>query len=479
MPRLLPVLLLVMAWPGAAPAAENAEAAQRLPAPLEWLVHLERDLMPFWTMPAALGTPIGNFPTFRCNDGSLYNPRRPCPELAGAEPWISDHLDRRYVRIMSRQVYAYAAAFHMTGKPRYLALARAGVRFILDEAVDPATGDVVTYWDGGGRPDNLGLRQTSQDLAYALNGLSFYYYVTRDPEVLDAIRRVKTYIFDAYFDRQRDIMRLTAAGERAGHRVLVANLDQINAYMLLVASALPQPERTAWIDDLRHLTRIIIRTFHDPATGMILNNLDTAEEPPNFGHTIKTYWMIHNIGRLARDPDLTGFAADQAERILDGAFLADSGAWARQPNPDGSLERNVEWWVHAERDQAAASLALDEPRLAGYLARTYRFWLEAMVDHRYGEVWDTLIMPGRRPAMPKAYSWKNGYHSVEHALIAYITTKALAGLPVTLYYAFPVGPMPQAVAPYVFNGAIVRRTVLPLDVLDGHNTVAVTFDDIR
>ena len=38
--------------------------------------------------------------------------------------------------------------------------------------------------------------RTPQQLAYGLLGTSFYYYLTRDPDVLKDVLAVKTYIFE-------------------------------------------------------------------------------------------------------------------------------------------------------------------------------------------------------------------------------------------------------------------------------------------
>jgi hypothetical protein len=46
-----------------------------LPTGREWLTHIRQDLPPYWTAPAALGNPVGNFPTFRANDGSVIDPK--------------------------------------------------------------------------------------------------------------------------------------------------------------------------------------------------------------------------------------------------------------------------------------------------------------------------------------------------------------------------------------------------------------------
>jgi len=71
------------------PAPAPRLAAASLPSLERWRRHLAEDLMPYWTTPDALGTPLGNFPTFRCADGSAYRAASPCPEAASAPPWIA------------------------------------------------------------------------------------------------------------------------------------------------------------------------------------------------------------------------------------------------------------------------------------------------------------------------------------------------------------------------------------------------------
>ena len=56
------------------------------------LVQVDSLLMPFWTHKDALGSPLGNFPTYHCNDGSLSN----CNELKDVD------IQSDYLRMKSR-----------------------------------------------------------------------------------------------------------------------------------------------------------------------------------------------------------------------------------------------------------------------------------------------------------------------------------------------------------------------------------------
>ena len=113
---------------------------RELPRGKRWLEHLKKDLLPFWTMPSALGEPLGNFPTYRNNDGSLVDPTKGRPEL--------ERLD--YVRAKSRQCFGYGVAYHMTGEEEYLNYAKAGVAFLREKAIDRVHGGAFSYFSSPG-----------------------------------------------------------------------------------------------------------------------------------------------------------------------------------------------------------------------------------------------------------------------------------------------------------------------------------------
>src|SRR5690242_2331719 len=109
-----------------APIASALAQGYSLPSGSRWLAHLNKDLLPFWMSESALGNPIGAFPTFRCDDQTLYDPRRPCAEVTRNTKQPSE----RSLVALSRQSYGYGVAFHLTGQLKYLNLMKAGIDFI-------------------------------------------------------------------------------------------------------------------------------------------------------------------------------------------------------------------------------------------------------------------------------------------------------------------------------------------------------------
>lgn len=482
-----------------APAASEARpaldaVALSLPGPERWRAHLEDELLPFWTTPEALGSPPGNFPTLRCLDGRAYHADTPCAELASAPPWIAREAGVEYARMKSRQVFAYGVGFHVTGDPSLLAHARAGVEYLRRHAYERDTGSAVSYWRDG-RPGPPPAQRTSQDLAYAQLGLAFYYYLTRDPEVLADLQRLKDHIFSAYYEPSKGLVRWVREASEAGQpgqEELVAQLDQINAYLLLLAPLVDEPERGRWLGDLGRLTRTLVERFYAPQEGLFWGAIHEpglrrlGSDHTDFGHSIKALWMTLLVGELVGDVSLVAFAREHAPPLFERAAQP-SGCWAASVGAGGELDRGSIWWTSAEFDQTVGTFALRDRSFGRYLPGAYRCWFERFVDPKGHEVWpfvsaDWPAELARPRKMPKAFHWKNGYHSTEHALVALLTTAGLQGRPVALHYAFRQMPDRDRIRPYLFQGTLAESTPEPLPAAPafaGLRGLRVVFRDVR
>ena len=457
-----------------------------LPAGTRWLEHLNKELLPFWTTDSSFGNPFGAFPGTRCDDATLYDTKNPCPEIQ-RNPWISPQ--HRHVVAISRQVYGYGVAFHLTGNQAYLNAMKAGIDFIRNNAMDRVNGGMATTQNISDRSwspaPNL---RNSQELAYGLLGMAFYYYLTRDADVLQDILAVKNHIFTKYYNPSLGAMQwilTSGGGVRFDEKLLVAQLDQMNTYLVLLTPLLPNPFQSEWKASLLLLSNVIIDQFYSPRERLFFLSANRPEDKvlatagTDFGHNAKALWMLRWTGLITGSADLVTFAEDNARTLFPRAYLEECGCWAEGIRQGGALEVDKSAWVFAELDQLAATLALGNPTFVQYLPRSYDYWFRHFIDPVYGEVWNGVDGITHTPLrqLPKQWQWKTAYHSFEHALVGYIVAQQLRGELVTLYYAFRQEPPAGSVQPYFFSGTI-QNIQLQIDDQAGH-AQKITFTNVH
>ena len=307
-----------------------------LPTGDRWIQHLTSDLLPFWTVPAALGNPPGSFPSVRCDDGSLLDYKKPCAPIAGNSYLLTP---AQYLVSVSRQTYGYGVAYHLTGDTKYLGYMKAGVDYIRQNAVDRTGGGMFTMFDL--KNNTWGPRRefrNAQELGYGLLGLAMYYYLTRDDQVLPDILAIKNYIAGTYYNPALGTMQWTLQNngtERFDQKQLVADLDQMNTYLVLLTPILPEPQRTEWRQTLALLVRSILGTFYSPGDHLFFTSANTPQDRNlalsgvDFGHTSKALWMMRWTGLMLGDQGLVSFSEAAGRRLFDRAYLPEDGSWAR------------------------------------------------------------------------------------------------------------------------------------------------------
>jgi len=279
----------------------------------------------------------------------------------------------------------------------------------------------------------------------------------------------------------------------ARRQELVSQLDQINAYMLLLAPLLEdEPTARAWQRDLVLLARVVKERFFAPEHGMFWGTIhDPAARAlgsrhTDFGHSMKSLWMLYLTGQVTGQRDLVEFARPLIAPLLERAAQP-SGCWASGLRSDGTVDRDSQWWIFAELDQAAATLAGREPSAAPYarhLAASYACWFTRFVDHRNHAVWPFVPFDWTETSFDhdpplKMFHWKNGYHEMEHALVALITTAGLTGQDLPLYYAFVKPPARGRIQPYYFSATIAGERDHPLPQHPGFHGRRIEFRDLH
>ena len=450
-----------------------------------WLQHHRDDLMPYWLVPEALGEPLGNFPSWRGSDGELL------PELPN-----------RGASTLGRGVYGYALAFHLTGDPVYLAYARAGLDWIEAKLEDPVHGGYFAELDASGQPVNPTANKDLFDLASVGLGYAMYFNVTRDPEVEAKLLAIRDLVFGPYYDaatnRLKDSLTYDLGTEfdTGGNGGDITNyLVPGTAFLLPTVGLLSDPARNdQFRTDLRNVTQALIDRHKNSAATNEANrwmfwgrtarfgNFNALQT--DFGHTIKSYAMIHNADQLFPDRPWSGLAADRT-RMMDLAWDDAAGRWNTRPLSfaAGNVEPDSPWWMHDEADQLLAALDLvDGFAHTARLARSTEFFLTSYVD-RASPVRETFTRISRNPEdtqLRKSAFGKNMLHNMEHALVLYLHGRAMEERPARLYYALPRSTSLVAeTRPYWFDATGQERTDLgPLAGLPGHDLVKVDFTGV-
>lgn len=461
-----------------------------------WKEHLENDLMKFWDRPEAYTMKEGLFPTYRTNKGEVLPenqeeyPKEFIAALSCEDTKGLVETDYNFVRAHSRQTYAYGIAFHMTGKEHYLDLCRQGA-LALVEAMDGNYGMFVRKNHKTGEWDRKRLERTSQDLAYGLTGLGMYYFLTHDVGILHRIIQLKDYIFKVYMDDGKGYLTWLPKHTKDAQIQIVAQLDQLYAYMLMITPSLPEPYYSLWKKDMKKIADILITQFYSEryqffwGTENESASMSLGTDHTDFGHSVKTFWVIMKIGEMLGQPFYVEFARTKIDKILRDAYIEETGSWARRINRDGSLDTDKEWWILAELDQAAEILSIHDPSYYEYLNNTQSYWLDKMVDHEYGEIWHMVSGKNDKPMIeyPKVHNWKTSLHSFEHALFGYMTAAQIKGRSFELYYALPEWERVShhTVSPYMFFGNIIdiKKGEKAKDLPDGNHIYKITYNGLH
>jgi hypothetical protein len=280
----------------------------------------------------------------------------------------------------------------------------------------------------------------------------------------------------------------------AGSWELVAQLDPVTAFLLLVQPVLTDPARqTQVLGDLRTLALRIHDSFWKDgifwgSTGAI-DHYGTNHT--DFGHILKSYWALSQIDKRLDDHPLRMFLDTNAPATLTLAFDASLGRWAKQPSSATTVVYGSDWWAYAEADQLAATLSLRDPTWIETVATTSGHFRAEYVDRTRparevvpsisrGGVW-VFNWPNNDTA--KANEWKNGFHASEHALVMYIFGHWLEGTPAPLYFALPadkVAALAAASRPYTFLGRVAQvEDLKALDADPTRRVVRVSFDQVH
>ncbi len=357
-----------------------------------------------------------------------------------------------------------------------------------------ADSSAVTFWDKTGDPHPTRLQRNTQDLAYALLAPTIYYYLTRDDEVLDMILKNNQFIWKEYYEKS-DLAEHTKLmkwvledfeGDSTNIKELLAPLDQLNAYLLLLARVAPDSLSTAFQRQIRELAYSIKDNFYSPEYNIFWGRLNKKSFDGNtdFAHGIKTFWMLYVAADYINDESLAAFAKKGADKLLKTAYLEETGSWASKYKDSSlALDKNIMTWEFDELDQMTATLSFhDTSYYSKYLKQTYMYYEEYMINHTVGGTYLGRSESGLDLGFRTGW-WFSNFHDLEHALLGYFSTANYYGDNIKLYFAFDKKKMPDKhkINPYHYQAEIANIKSEPFhdERLEEFARTKVSFNSIK
>lgn len=329
--------------------------------------------------------------------------------------------------LSARILWTFSAAYLMDKKPQYLYIAKRAYQYILDHFLDPVHGGV--YWsvDKLGKP--LSTRKQIYAQAFALYGISEFYKITREPEVLhhavSLFKIIEKYSFDTKnggyleaFSQEWDLLedlRLSDK-DRNDPKTMNTHLHLIEAYANLY-QVWPEDKLRAKIITLLSIfeTQII-----DPETFQLQLFFDkkwlSQSNTVSFGHDIEASWLLPEAAGVLRDTSLIKKWKAIGLNMADTAYSS--------LNPDGSFDHEYdsrthhrdthrEWWVSAE-GMAGFMHAYLNSKNKKYLDAVWGLWSftqEHLLDKDKGEWFWGVLEDYSKMEDYKIGFWKCPYHN--------------------------------------------------------------------
>lgn len=392
---------------------------------------------------------------------------------------------------LSRFIYGLSSAYLLTGSQRYLDAARAGVKFQRDAFRSLTHDGRYCFWAHARRRLKYGSELIEYSLAgddyftiplyeqiYALAGLTQYFRITGDPEVLNDIRRTVQMFNAFYLDKEKrgyysHIDYVTRRYDEAAlgndknrsRKNWNSIGDHIPAYLVNLVLALePLPEALAGDDEirtflhtckwmLRETSELIITHFPDPASVYVQERF-MADWKPDYnwgwqknraivGHNLKIAWNLTRVASYYKGTGNDVAFANELMACADklGMAMAEHGidqlrggcydAVERIPGNQQAIQfvwgNTKDFW---QQEQAILAYLIlhgnSEQAAPGYLQlarEMMAFWNTYFLDHDNRGIFFRVTDDGL-PVVAGDYANKAGhavagYHSFELNFLAH------------------------------------------------------------
>lgn len=435
----------------------------------DWWSSQARDEADFWIR--------AQFGEGEIGDASTY--RTVITKTGGKRP---ETINLQETATISRLIYGLSSTYILNGNPRVLKAATELVRYQRERMkIESADGKYI-YWlhaMRGGRSilpslfaEDAGTIPLYEQI-YCLAGLTQFYRINGDPEVLSDIEKTIAFMDDFFWDKEpADEMAQGyfshahpgtlkpehAAGQNALKKNWNSVGDHLPAYLENLYLGTKNPR---YLARLKQLGFLIATHFPDPNSPFVNERFDQAWTPDHtygwqlnrgvVGHNLKIAWCLTRLYHLTGDKKFMEVAKECGDEMIRYGQDGKRGGWydvmERMPDPvSGRYElvwHDRKAWWQQEQGILANYILYAETKDPKYLASARAgagFFNLAFLDHDDGDVFfdvqadGTPFLLGDRA--DKGSHSKSGYHNMELTYFSHLYTNLLVKKrPVILHFA--------------------------------------------
>ncbi|MFT3682663.1 MAG: AGE family epimerase/isomerase [Ferruginibacter sp.] len=325
----------------------------------------------------------------------------------------------------ARILWAFAAAYNLTGTAVYLEIANRAYAYISDHFIDKKYGGV--YWSVDYKGHPLETKKQVYALSFLLYGCSEYYKCNRSGEVKQNAQvlygLIEKYSFDnihtgyleAFTREWQPIHDLRLSEKDANEKkTMNTHLHVLEAYTSLYR---------AWPDTgLRKSIELLIKNFTEHIIGkddhlrlFFDEEWNVKGDIISYGHDIEAAWLLLEAAEAIDDTAIIAQIKQTAVRIATATLAGldnDGGLWYETAH--GHLVKEKHSWPQAEAMVGffTAWQITGEEKYLQLSVNSWNFTKEFIKDNINGE-WFWGVDKENQPmkGMDKVGFWKCPYHS--------------------------------------------------------------------
>ena len=333
----------------------------------------------------------------------------------------------------ARILWTFSAVYRKFKIKEDLTLAKRAYEYIVTYFYDKKYGGYFWSLNPDGTPRDTKKQIYAQ--AFVIYGLTEYYKITSDQDVLQKAIELFHLIENNSFDTEKNgyiearnrewkemkDIRLSARDMNVA-KSMNTHLHILEAYANLYL---------VWRDPfLKHQLENLIRIF----TGHIIDPVDKHQilffdsdwNPQStlisYGHDIETSWLLHEAALISENQELGNSISQLSIKICDAVKkgLSETGALYYENDRAGKhYEHEIEWWAQAEGvvGYMNAYMLTKDPDYLNIAFRIAQFIETYVVDKQNGE-WFFRVTEKGKPILSheKAGFWKCPYHNTRMCL---------------------------------------------------------------